>query len=215
MIRILVADDQLLFRSMLEEMLRKDEEIEIVASSANGEEAVILALLHKPDVVLLDIQMPGKSGVEALKDIKAALPDTKVAMLTTFENIENIKAACHLGADGYLVKDMKPEILLMAVKCIYNDIVMFHRGVYSMILSSKGTIANTSSEKVEFGDILFDPVDIIIMKQIAEGKTNKDIARLISYSEGTVKNRVSKILSMTGLSDRTEISVFAIKNQII
>ncbi len=215
MIRIMVADDQLLFRAMLESMLKKDDELEIVASASSGDEAIMLALQHKPDVVLMDIQMPCKNGMEALKEIKAALPQTKVAMLTTFENLENIKAACQSGADGYLVKDMKPDILLMAVKCIYNDIVMFHSSVYSMMLSTKGMITNYSSEKVEFGDIVFDPVDIIIMKQIAEGKTNKDIAHLICYSEGTVKNRVSKILSMTGLSDRTEITVFAIKNQII
>jgi DNA-binding NarL/FixJ family response regulator len=84
-----------------------------------------------------------------------------------------------------------------------------------VLLSSKRALANTPNERVEFGDIIFDPVDIIIIKQISEGKTNKDIASLLCYSEGTIKNRVSKILSMTGLSDRTEISVFAIKNQII
>ncbi len=140
MIRVMVADDQMLFRTMLEEMLRKDAEIEIVASAASGREAVILALQHKPDVVLLDIQMPEKNGVEALKEIKAALPDTKVVMLTTFEDVENITASCHLGADGYLVKDMKPNILLMAIKCIYHDIVLFHRGAYSIIISSRGVL---------------------------------------------------------------------------
>ncbi|NTV90648.1 MAG: response regulator transcription factor [Clostridiales bacterium] len=215
MIRIIIADDQLLFRSMLEEMLRKDKEIEILASVSSGEEAVALSLRHAPDVVLLDVQMPGKGGIDALREIKKALPATRVALLTTFENPENIKAACQYGADGYLVKDMKPDILLMAIKCIYNDIVLMHGSVYSLLLSTKSIFPGSSSEKVEFGDLVFDPIDIIIMKQIADGKTNKDIAHLINYSEGTIKNRVSKILGMTGLSDRTEITVFALKNQII
>lgn len=215
MIRVLVADDQLLFRSMLEEMLRKDVEIEIVASAANGSETVKLALQHKPDVVLLDIEMPEKNGVEALKEIKAALPSTKVAILTTFEDLDNIRTSCHLGADGYLVKDMKPNILLMAIKCLYHDIVLFHRSAYSAIISSKGLLPLTSTDRIEFGDMVFDHIDISIMKQIASGKTNKDIAQMLSYSEGTIKNRVSRILSVTGLSDRTGISIFAIKNQLI
>ncbi|WHH61344.1 response regulator transcription factor [Petroclostridium sp. X23] len=215
MIKVLIADDQLLFRVMLEEMLKKDKDIEIVASCAGGEEAVKLSQLNKPDIVLLDIQMPDKTGVEALKDIKTHLPDTKVVMLTTFEDIENISAAYQLRADAYLVKDIKPDILIMAIKCIYNDIVLFHGSVFSAMVSSKMMLFQNTNDRVEIGDIVFDSVDVAIMKQIAEGKTNKDIARLLNYSEGTIKNRVSRILSTTGLSDRTEISVFAIKNQII
>lgn len=215
MIRVLIADDQLLFRSMLEEVLKRDGEIEIAASASSGEEAIALALQHTPDVALLDIQMPGRSGIDALKEIKAALPETKVALLTTFEIAENIAAACQYGADGYLMKDMKPEILLMAIKCIHNNLVLFHRSVYSSIHTLRGMTSHMSPDRVEFGGMSFDAVDILIMRQIAEGKTNKDIANILCYSEGTVKNRVSKILFMTGLSDRTELSVFAIKNQII
>jgi DNA-binding NarL/FixJ family response regulator len=215
MIRLIIADDQLLFRSMLEEMLEKDAEIEIAASCSNGGEAVSQALKLKPDVILLDIQMPNKGGIEALKEIKSSLPDTKVAMLTTFENDENIKSACLLGADGYLLKELKPDILLMAVKCIYHDIVLFHRGVYTTLLSSGPLQSKAAEQRFEFGSLVFDSVDISIMKLISLGKSNRDIAAALNYSEGTIKNRVSKILSTTGLSDRTEISVFAIKNQII
>lgn len=215
MIKILLADDQLLFRVMLEEMLKKDKEIQIVASCSGGEDAVKLSQLYQPDIVLLDIQMPDKTGVEVLREIKGKSSNTKVVMLTTFEDIENIMMAYQLKADGYLVKDIKPDILIMAIKCIYNDIVLFHNSVYTAMVSSKMMHLQNSNDRVEFGDIVFDSIDIAIMRQIAEGKTNKDIARLLNYSEGTIKNRVSKILSNTGLSDRTEISVFAIKNQII
>jgi len=215
MIRILLADDQLLFRSMLVEMLQKDSEVEVVASASNGEEAVAFALKYKPDVVLLDVQMPVKTGIEALKEIKERLPDIKVAMLTTFEDEEGMTASFKYGADGYLVKDIKPQALIMALKCMYYDLSVFHKSVCSSISSSMRAFSTASTEKISFGEFVFDSIDIMIMKQITDGKTNKEIAKILNYSEGTVKNRVSKILSKTGLSDRFGISLFAIKNQII
>lgn len=215
MIRVLVADDQTLFRTMLEGFLKMDNDIEIVASASNGDEAVRLALEHKPDIALLDIQMPDKTGVEALCEIKAKLPGTKVVMLTTFEDVDSIAASCNGGVDGYLVKDMKPDILIMAIKCINNGIVTIHQGAYSVIFPSKGSGLSNNEGRVEFGDISFNRVDIMIIKLIAEGRTNKEIAQILNYSEGTIKNRVSNILNMTGLSDRTQVSVFAIKNNLI
>jgi len=215
MIRLILADDQLLFRSMLEEMLKKDPEIELVASCSNGEEAISETAMLNPDVVILDIQMPRKNGIDALQEIKRTSPETKVVMLTTFENDENIKLACSLGADGYLLKELKPDILIMSIKCIYNDIVMFHKSIHTTFVSNSLSGSKFSGQRYEFGDIVFDAVDMSIMKQIALGRTNREIALTLNYSEGTIKNRVSRILSATGLSDRTEISVFAIKNQII
>ncbi len=214
-IRVLIADDQTLFRNMLEGILKMDESIEIVATAANGQEAVQLAMEHKPDIVLLDIQMPEKNGVEALEEIKEHLTGTKVVMLTTFEDIESITASYFGGADGYLVKDMEPDILIMAIKCIHHDIVLMHKSAYSIISSTKGSMITNTKKYVKFGNITFDRIDIMIIRQIAEGRTNREIAALLNYSEGTIKNRVSNILSMTGLSDRTQISVFALKNNII
>ena len=215
MIRILLADDQLLFRSMLEEMLQKGQEAEIVASASNGEEAVALTLQYKPDVVLLDVQMPTKTGIDALREIKAVLPVTKVAMLTTFEDESSIAAAFKYGADGYLVKDIKPQALMMAIKCMYYELGVFHKSAYAFASSSIASLPVYTNEKISFGEFIFDSIDLVIIKQIADGKTNREIAKILNYSEGTVKNRVSKILSKTGLSDRFAISLFAIKNQII
>lgn len=213
--RLLVADDQLLFRTMLEEMLKKDKDIDIIASASNGKEAVDLTKKYKPDMVLLDLQMPVKTGIEALVEIKASLPDTKVIILTTFEDSKNISAACCSGADGYLVKDMKPEALSLAVKCLQYDMVVFHKAVYETLSEHNTLGLRHSSERVEINDCVFDAIDLAIIRMIVEGKTNREIASSMNYSEGTIKNRVSKILSMTGLLDRTQVSVFAIKNQIV
>lgn len=215
MIRILIADDQLLFRSMLNEMLTKDAEIEIVASCSNGEEAVADCIRYKPDIALLDIGMPNIGGINALREIKTTLPCTKVVMLTTFEDEESIIAALQLGADGYLVKEMTPSALIMAVKCINNGMILFHSGIYRVLQSALELSRNTREQKREIGDIVFDMADISIMKLIVQGKSNKDIAVLLNYSEGTIKNKISKMLSATGLSDRTGLSVFAINNDII
>jgi DNA-binding NarL/FixJ family response regulator len=165
--------------------------------------------------MLLDIQMPEMTGIEALKEIKACSPCTKVVMLTTFEDIESITASFEAGADGYLVKDMKQDVLIMAIKCIYHNLVILHREAYSILFPSRRTSAEKSSDRIMVGDVSFDRTDILLMKQIANGRSNKEIALMLNYSEGTVKNRVSRLLSMTGLSDRTQISVFALKNNLI
>lgn len=215
MIRILIADDQQLFSSMLKEILQRDEEIEIIALCKNGYEAVEKTLQLKPDLVLLDIGMPEKGGIDALGEIKKALPKTKVAMLTTFEDEDNIKDAILLGADGYLIKDLTPSTLISAIKNINNDIVLLHRGAYRTLQDALNNMKNCKNQKLELGEMVFDSTDVNIMKMVVQGKSNKDICNALNYSEGTIKNRVSKMLSITGLSNRMELSVFAINNQII
>ncbi len=213
MIKVLLADDQLLFRLMLEEMLRKDNEIEIVATASDGYEAVELVRKCAPDVALLDIQMPKLSGVEALREIKQEFPAVKVIMLTTFENLNNLNRASKYKADGYILKDIKPETLIMAIKCTCNNLVVVHKDVYTLF--SERERVDVPRDRIEIDGISFDRIDVLIIKNIAEGKTNKAIAKMLNYSEGTVKNRITKILDLTGLADRTEITVFAIKNSII
>lgn len=215
MIRIIIADDQLLFRTMLKEMLSKDADIEIVALSSNGEQAVLDCANYKPDIALLDIGMPLKDGIQALSEIKKSLPKTKVILLTTFEDSESIYEAVKLGADGYLIKEMTPEVLISAVKNIHNDMIIFHKSVYHVLQSIVGDAHTGKEQKLEIGSVIFEATDIGIMKLIAKGKSNKEIAQTLNYSEGTIKNKISKILAATGLSDRTEITVFAINNGII
>lgn len=215
MIRILIADDHLLFRSMLEEMLKRDGDLKIVASCADGDEVLQNCSMEKPDIALLDIGMPGKGGIEALKEIKTKWPQIKVIMLTTFEDNENIKSAVNLGADGYLIKDMKPEILIMSLKCIYHNMVLFHKGVYNVLHSAVLDACCEKDKKVEIDNMLFDAVDIKIMQLIVQGKSNRDIGLALNYSEGTIKNKVTKLLSQTGFSNRTELSVFAINHQLV
>ncbi|MEA5134822.1 MAG: response regulator transcription factor [Candidatus Fimivivens sp.] len=215
MIRILLADDHLLFRSMLEEMLKKDDELEVVASCADGDAVLENCKIQKPDIAILDIGMPGKGGIEALREIKSHYPTMKVVMLTTFEDDENIKSAIELGADGYLIKDMKPETLIMSLKCIHNSMVLFHKSVYQLLQTAVSEVHATKNRKVQIDHMVFDAVDIKIMQLIVQGKSNREIGTALNYSEGTIKNKISKLLSLTGFSDRTELSVFAIHNDLV
>lgn len=215
MIRIVLADDHLLFRSMLEEMLKRDEDLEVVASCADGNAALESCQKQQPDLVILDIGMPEKGGIEALREIKSRYPQMKAVMLTTFEDDANIKAAIRLGADGYLIKDMKPEILIMSLKCIYNNMVLFNRGAYALLKAAVADDEATENKTVQIENMIFNPIDIKIMQLIVRGKTNRDIGLALNYSEGTIKNKISKLLSITGFSDRTELSVFTINNGLV
>ena len=214
MITVVVADDQTLFRSMLEKQLATDRDIIVEASVDNGEEAVRMALKYKPDLVILDRQMPVMDGLTALIEIKEKLPKTKVVILTAFEDSTTAVRAMEAQADGYLIKDMTPEVLTMAIKCICHDLVLIHKSAYSMMIANN-RYSSKNEKGIQYGGFTFDQVDIMIMKQIVEGKTNKEIAKMLDYSEGTIKNRISNIFSTTGLSDRTQISVFALKNNIV
>ncbi len=215
MIRVLIADDQRLFRLMLEELLSKSGSIEVIALADDGQSAVELTRQHKPDIVLLDVKMPNKTGMEALQVIKTEWPKTKVIMLTTFEDMNNSRLAYTLGADGYLVKDVNTQTLIKAIECVNEDIVVFHRNIWCNVQKAIHQPIARSTRRWQQGNLSFDAIDLAIIEGIVEGKTNKEIAQMLNYSEGTVKNRISKLLSVTGLTHRTDISVFALKNEIL
>ena len=164
MIKILIADDHLLFRSLLEEMLEKDNDFKTIASCSNGFEVIKSCEKEQPDVAILDIGMPQKNGIETLQILKQQFPQTKVIMLTTFEDDINISSAVQLGADGYLIKDITPEALILSVKCIYNNMILFHSGAYKVLQSSIVALPNCKHQKITVNNMVFDNVDISILK---------------------------------------------------
>jgi len=214
-IKLLLADDQVLFRTMLEEIVRADKRFEITGCAQNGIEALEMVAVNEPDVVLLDIRMPEMDGLSALQKIKEAYPDVKVVMLTTFEDPFSVNEAFFAGADGYLLKNMKPATLLSAIFCVANDILVIHREIYEITIKSDNQSHKAAKLQMEIEGVRFSKTEIHMIKCIAEGKTNKEIASILNYSEGTIKNRVSQLLSKTGLHDRTQISVYALKNNLI
>jgi len=216
MTKLLIADDQKLFADMLKTILNSYPGIEVSAYAKNGEEALALYKEDKPDICLLDIQMSGFGGLEALKQIKLYDPDAKVVMLTTFGGGDNIYTAMINGADGYLLKDVEPQTLIAAIQCVGAGLSVMNSEVRAELSGRLKYFMGESSPTGATADSAgFDSRDLQIIRLIAEGLSNRTIAEKLNYSEGTIRNRVSMILAETGLIDRTQLALFAIKNRIV
>lgn len=202
---------------MLKTILNSYPEIEVSAYAKNGGEAFAKYKESKPDICLLDIQMGTCGGLEALKEIKQFDPDAKVVMLTTFGGGDNIYTALMNGADGYLMKDVEPSVLVNAIRCVYSGISVMNSEVRAEIAGRlKHVMGGTFSAVTKpINSSNFDSRDLQIIRLIAEGLSNRAVAERLNYSEGTVRNRVSMILAETGLADRTQLALFAIKNRIV
>lgn len=210
------VDDQILLRETLIYMLSQDDEISAFDGGADGYEALKNCNLLRPDVILMDIRMPNLDGIEATRQIKALYPSIKVIILTTFEDEKNVFESIEIGADGYVVKDIKPDELKLAVKSVYHNLYVMHNSIIRLV---KGKIAGAQSrekdQKKMLTDIDLTPMEVRIIKHIIDGKSNKEIASALSFTEGTIKNKVSRMLGKMDLKDRTQVAVFAVQHNLI
>lgn len=211
MINVVLADDQNLFKESISYLLDNDDEINVIGQACDGMEALMLCENLKPDVVLMDIQMPGLDGVSATKKIKEKNSNTKVIILTTFENPDNIMESFVARADGYIVKDISYKDLVLTVKCVYSGLTVIHESVKQIIIDRFKGLSNYKSQ---YKDILSEK-EVEIIKLIATGCSNKEIGITLNYSEGTIKNYVSKILYKLNMADRMQIAIFAMENGIV
>jgi len=216
MIKIVIADDQALLREMLSMVLSAEPEIEVTGLACDGEEVVRICRQTKPDLVLLDIKMPG-GGIGALETIKKEMPHIKAVMLTTFGDEKSVIEAFKKSADGYVLKDIRPELLTMTVRCVYHGLFVMQEGVASLVRANikpgkKHRMDALEELHDEYG---LDTFDRKLIRLLVEGKSNREIGEALCFSEGTIKNRITRILSVTGLKDRTQLAVFALQNNII
>ena len=198
-IKVIIADDSDFVRDGMKIILDVDNDFEVLGCAANGREAIELAEKEKPDVFLMDIQMPVMDGIEATKII-AERGLGKVLILTTFDDDDLVKRALKNGAKGYLIKNHTPEHLKQMIKSVYNGAGVMDENILE-------TLANQSaSTSFELGNYTERELDII--KAVAEGLSNKEIAAKLFISEGTVKNYITTILAKEGLSHRTALAVY-------
>lgn len=206
-INVLLVDDDELIRTSLRFILDLDDELSVVGTCSNGDEAVREVLATTDiDVVLMDIRMPVCDGVIATKRILETKPRTKIIILTTFDDDQYIFEALKHGAKGYLLKNVSPEKIIEGIKVVYHGNVLIHQDVAGKL---SGMLRKERTDKLKHYDLSDSEQKII--KLIANGDTNQEIAEKLFLSEGTVKNKVSVILDKLNLRDRTQIAIFYLK----
>lgn len=216
MIKIAIVEDQSLLREMLAKVLSQEESFIVTGCLGDGREIIKLCEETYPDVVLLDIKMPNMDGISALTKIKERFPKIKCIMLTTFEEEKYIYPALSHGADGYIIKDIKPDVLIHMIQTVYDGLFVVHDSIKNFILQQMNkkyegeTKVNSVNKEHEF-----DTIDLVVLRLLSRGKSNNEIAAEICYSEGTVKNRISRMLETTGTKDRTQLAIFALQSNII
>lgn len=209
MIKVLLVDDQGLIRQGLKALLELETDLEIVAEAENGEIAIDLVEKLQPDVVLMDIRMPIMDGVAATKAIQNRFPDTKVLVLTTFDDDEYVKAALQNGAIGYLLKDTPSEELAVAIRAVDKGYSQLGPGIVKKLLSQFPSTTSNSIPSIPPTLAELTPREKEVLRLIAIGASNREIAQQLYISEGTVKNHVTNILSRLNLRDRTQAAILA------
>jgi len=216
MIKVLLADDQVLLRNSLEYILNKDADIKVVAVASDGNEVMKHLAKESIDIVLLDIVMPEKDGIETVKEIKERYTNIKVMMLTTFENIENIMESFICGANGYVIKDIAPDELVLAVKCIMKGLNIVHESVHELMIKNLAREYNNRYMIEETGEEIFiSNTEKEIIRLVAQGKSNKEIAQIMNFAEGTIRNKITRLLDKLDLRDRVQIAIFALENNLL
>lgn len=211
MIRVLIVDDSLIFRKGLREILQSDPEMIVVGDGGDGAEAVRLCRKLAPDLVLMDLQMPGCNGIEGIKLIKESNDRIKIIALTTFFNDEYVGPALKNGVDGYILKGVNDGDLIMTIKSTMKGLGIFEQNIINQV---KDTYQHCFNEAVKL-DVKLTGREMEVLKLIVDGKTNKEIASTFYLSEGTIRNIISVLINRFSLKDRTQLAVFAIKHSII
>lgn len=208
-IKVLIVDDHLMVREGLRKILEKEKNIVIVSEAATGEEAVKKAVEYNPNVILLDIGLPDKSGIEVAKAIVAERPNVGVIMLTVYDDDEYVMEAIKAGAMGYLIKDVSAGGLINAINKVFSGESLIDSSVASRLLNN---IVKTGKKKD--GPQLESPLtkrEEQILELIASGNSNRDIAEKLYISERTVKNHMTNIFKKINVHDRTQAAIFAIR----
>lgn len=208
MIRVMIVDDQALVRHGLTSLLSLEDDITIVGEAGNGSEAISLIDSLKPDVILMDMRMPILNGVDATKEILKRNPGVKVVVLTTFDEDEYIFESLKAGASGYLLKDTPSEDLSAAIRVVHHGHTQLGPSIAPKVLARLRPYSPPAGDGASSIKFMTER-EQEILKLIAQGLNNKEIAGKLSITEGTVKNHISSILTQLGVRDRTQAALWA------
>ena len=213
MIKVMIADDHSLMRKGLQQILELEDDIRVIAQAKDGKEAVEKALLTKPDVILMDINMPNKNGLEAIKELKEKGSTSRIIVLTIHEDREYLRKSMKAGASGYIMKDAESDHLIEAIRVVYNGEKYIQPNIAYSINNLEKDNDDISTrdiiKELEQDNLTQREIEVLLL--IAEGKNNREIADELFISDKTVKNHVSNIFKKIDVSDRTQAAVYVFK----
>jgi DNA-binding NarL/FixJ family response regulator len=201
-IRVLVVDDHPLFRQGIAGLLEFEPDMVVVAEAGNGREAVELFRRHRPDVTVMDLQMPDMTGLEAITAIRAEFPEARILVLTTYAGDVQVMRALQAGASGYLLKSTLSVELIATIRAV-------HRGRKALSPEISSELAEHAAQEA------LSPIEVRVLRLIAEGNSNKEIGSHLSFTEDAVKGHVRSILAKLGANDRAHAAVIGLKRGII
>ena len=209
-IKIMIADDHSMIREGLKNLLELDGDIQVIAEAVDGEDCLNKLQVVKPDVLLLDINMPKKNGLEVLKSLKSKKSKLKVLVLTVHNEIEYLMKAVDIGVNGYVLKDSESADLKKAIFTVAEGESYIQPSLIPA-LNAKMIETNKDAEKIKS----LTKRELDVLKLLAVGMYNKEVGKRLEISERTVKNHVSNIFKKLGVTDRTQAAVFAIRNNLV
>ncbi|AOY76652.1 response regulator [Clostridium formicaceticum] len=208
-IQILLVDDHSLVRQGLKQILELENDLQVVGQAGDGEEALLKVQQLKPDIVLLDINMPKLNGIHTLRRLKDMDSTIKVIMLTFHEDREYLFETINLGANGYVLKDAEGDSLIKAIRDVYNGVAYIHPSIATDLVKAFNNRTTKEGEEVKLTKREYE-----VLTLIADGLNNKEIACNLFISEKTVKNHVSNIFKKIDVNDRTQAAIYAYKHNI-
>lgn len=210
-IRVAIVDDQRLFSNGLARIIETHPQMEVVGEARSGEEGVDLCLRSEPDVVLMDLSMPGSGGVEATRRLRDLMPGTRVVILTVHADDAHVFQGIKAGAQGYILKDCTPEDLARAIQTVYAGDTIMARDIARKMLT---TFESIRTGVADLGPSLTER-ELEVIKALAQGKSNKEIAQGLDISEKTVRNHASNIYRKLHIFDRTQAVLYAIRKGLV
>lgn len=218
MIKLLIVDDHKLIRECFQKILDGIDDFVVIDCASNGYEALAFCESEAPDVVLMDLMMPMCDGIEATRLIKAKLPHIKVLILSSSDYSEDVSRALLNGADGYVLKDIGTEELIISIKSALHGFEIIQKDLFKTISfpsSLNPTIKQQKTVTVNNMEIKLSERELKIIQMVTDGYSNKDISTELFIAEGTVKNAMTEIIAKLQLRDRTQLAVYAIRNKLV
>ena len=213
-IRVMIADDHALFRHGLKIVLDAESDLEVVAEASDGEEAVSRAEEATPNIILMDVRMPKLSGIDAAARLKQSLPASKVVMLTVSDDEQDLFEAIKAGASGYLLKEIEPAEVARAIRQIHAGQSLLSPSMASKLLTEFATMTKRAEER-SFEAPRLTEREMEVLKLVAQGLSNREIAKQLYISENTVKNHIRNILEKLHLHSRMEAVIYAVREKLL